>query len=100
MSEERWQDPAARRASESFDADAESLRVRKKTHDPDGKERVLRYMVSICQPCIELQEQECHTPGCVFWMCDMGEVSEYLNRLMIRPIIDGKQIDPIQKGRV
>jgi len=89
------------KASDDFPADEEGLRVRlKRTRDPDGKPRVLRYVISICQPCIELLGQECHTPGCVFWLCSMREVSEYLNRLQIRPIVDGEQIAPQQKGRV
>lgn len=28
-----------------------------------------RVSVKICEPCLDGQPSECHTPGCVFWMC-------------------------------
>jgi hypothetical protein len=61
-----------------------------------GKERrmiVRRYEVDICDACINLEPSECHTPGCIFFLCGMKEVGEFLNRALIRPIVDGKRIE-------
>ena len=59
--------------------------------------RVRRYEVDICDACMKLEPSECHTPGCIFFLCHMDEVSAFLNRALIRPIIDGKQIENLQK---
>jgi hypothetical protein len=55
-----------------------------------GEVQVRRYQVDICDPCMKLEGSECHTPGCIFWLCTMGEVQEYLNRMLLRPLIDGE----------
>lgn len=58
---------------------------------------VRRYTVDICDPCINLEPSECHTPGCIFFLCHMDEVSEFLNRALIRPKVDGVQMKNLQK---
>jgi hypothetical protein len=53
------------------------------------------YTVNICDACYELQGEECHTPNCVFYLCDLCDpktVRHMLNILLIRPIVDGESI--------
>lgn len=57
---------------------------------------VRRYTVDICDGCLNLDPSECHTPGCIFFLCHMDEVSAFLDRSQIRPIIDGKMIENLQ----
>jgi hypothetical protein len=54
---------------------------------------VRRYTVDICDPCYHLEGAECHTPGCIFFLCDMKEVGEFLTRSLIRPRVDGERLD-------
>ena len=57
-----------------------------------------RYTVDICDPCYRLEGSECHTPGCIFFLCGMDEVGIFLNRALIRPVVDGERIN-LQRGR-
>ena len=52
-----------------------------------------KFEVTICSDCYELKGEMCHNPECVFCRRTMKEVSEYLDILLIRPIVDGEQID-------
>jgi hypothetical protein len=49
--------------------------------------------INICTDCLNLVGEMCHTPECVFCRRTMKEVEEYLNMLLIRPIIDGVGIE-------
>lgn len=51
--------------------------------------------MDICDACVRLEGEECHTPGCRFFLCGMQEVSGYLDRLLIRPKIDGKHTEEV-----
>jgi len=51
------------------------------------------YQIRICDDCIRLKGQMCHVPECVFCRRTMEEVGEYLDVLLIRPIVDGKRFD-------
>ena len=53
------------------------------------------YTVFICDDCIALKGEMCHQPACVFCRRTMEEVGEYLDVLLIRPIIDGKRIEEV-----
>lgn len=56
------------------------------------------YPVTICNACIHLQGNMCHTPGCAFIRCTMEEVKEFLNQTQICPLVNGEKIytvDPI-----
>lgn len=66
--------------------------------DPVSETIVKRYTVDICDPCMRLEGEMCDTPGCIFCWCTMAEVSEYLNRMLIRPIVDGEQFESLQEG--
>jgi hypothetical protein len=59
---------------------------------PQSEPVVRDYTVRICDACYELEGEMCHTPGCLFCRCTMGEVGEYLDRLMIRPVVDGERL--------
>lgn len=67
--------------------------------DKDAREEaeipIRRFEVDICDACVKLEGSECHTPGCRFFLFGMVEVGEYLNRLLIRPIIDGVRISEV-----
>lgn len=47
--------------------------------------------IRICDDCIDLKGEMCHTPYCVFCRRTMREVGEYLDLLLIRPIVDGER---------
>lgn len=54
--------------------------------------RVRSYHIAICDDCLNLVGEQCHNPECVFIRQTMAEVSEHLNMLMIRPIVNGEQL--------
>jgi hypothetical protein len=60
--------------------------------DPD-KPAVKAYQIAICDDCLNLVGEMCHTPECVFIRQTMADVSRFLDMLLIRPIVDGVQID-------
>ena len=45
--------------------------------------------VHICDDCLHLRGEMCHEPNCRFCRRTMVEVADYLDVLLIRPIIDG-----------
>ena len=56
-------------------------------------ETVRDYVVSICDQCIALEGESCNNPGCRFCRRSMPEVGEYLDVLLIRPIVNGQRLD-------
>lgn len=61
---------------------------------------VRRYTVDICDDCIALKGEMCHVPECAFCRRTMTEVSDYLDAMLIRPIIDRQQHEALQPGLV
>lgn len=61
---------------------------------------IRRYTVDICDDCLALKGEMCHRPGCVCIRMTMAEVGELLNRLLIRPMIDGVRIEALQDGEL
>jgi len=55
--------------------------------------KINKFEITICEDCYNLKGEMCHNPECVFIRCTMSEVSRYLDLLLIRPIIDGEQLD-------
>ena len=55
--------------------------------------RVRHFEVNICEGCLRLEGQQCHTPGCCFCFSSTEEVGEYLDILLIRPIVNGVRMD-------
>lgn len=51
-----------------------------------------KYSILICDQCIKLEGECCNNPYCVFCRRSMKEVGEYLNVLLIRPVIDGERL--------
>lgn len=51
------------------------------------------YPITICNQCYNLEGEMCHNHECVFCRCTMKEVSKYLDILLIRPFVDGIQLD-------
>jgi hypothetical protein len=49
--------------------------------------------VLVCGHCLDLKGQECHTPGCVFFLHSMDEAKDILDTLRIRMVIDGETVD-------
>lgn len=45
---------------------------------------IRHYEVTICDGCINLEGQECHTPECAFCFMNMDEVKETLRRVNLR----------------
>lgn len=54
-------------------------------------DKLKRRTIQICNDCYELKGEMCHTAECIFCRCTMKEVGEYLDILLIRPVIDGKR---------
>lgn len=52
-----------------------------------------RYPITICDDCINLRGEMCHRPECIFCRRTMREVAEYLDVLLIRPVVDGERFD-------
>lgn len=50
------------------------------------------YKINICDDCYNLQGEMCHTPECVFCRRTISEIGEYLDILLIRPVIDGERL--------
>lgn len=53
---------------------------------------IRRYEIDICDGCLDLQGEMCHTPGCVFIRQTTPEIKALLDLLMIIPLVDGKPI--------
>lgn len=45
----------------------------------------------ICQPCIDLEGEECHTPECVFCFRSVTEAKWLMDKMLIAPIINGER---------
>lgn len=58
-----------------------------------NEETVHDYVVSICDQCIRLEGKACNNPRCRFYLWIMAEIGNYLDALLIRPIVDGKRFD-------
>ena len=54
--------------------------------------RVRSYRVDVCDGCMRLEGEECHTPGCVFFLRGIREIEEILNTTLLRPKANGSQI--------
>lgn len=59
------------------------------TNEPPTRE----YRVRICDQCYRLEGEMCHNPSCVFCRRTMQEVGEFLDALLIRPVVDGERLD-------
>jgi len=57
------------------------------------KVRTRNYKIRICDPCYQLAGDVCNTPDCVFCRRTMAEVAQYLDVLLIRPVVDGERLD-------
>ena len=53
---------------------------------------VKSFIIRICDDCFHLRGEMCHEPGCVFCRRTMIEVGEYLDALLIRPVVDGERL--------
>jgi len=49
-------------------------------------------LTPICDDCYELKGEMCHRPECVFCRRTMQEVGEYLDVLLIRPLVNGERL--------
>lgn len=54
--------------------------------------KIRKFEIHICNGCLELSGASCNTPECVFCWRTTDEVSNFLDVLLIRPIIDGEHI--------
>ena len=57
--------------------------------------KLRRFEVDICEGCINGMGEMCDSPGCRFFLHTTAEIREFLNVLLIRPIIDGKQMPEV-----
>ena len=55
--------------------------------------KVRQYVVSICDGCISLQGQMCHTPECAFCRKTTSEIADLLEACQLRYVVDGEIID-------
>jgi hypothetical protein len=59
--------------------------------DPVDGPRIRTATIRICQPCLDLEGQECHTPECVFCFRSVTEAKWLMDKMLIAPIIDGER---------
>jgi hypothetical protein len=59
---------------------------------PQQEPPIRAFTVYICEDCLALKGEMCHTPECRFCRRTMREVSAYLDVLLIRPIVDGQRL--------
>ena len=57
-----------------------------------GSNEMIERTILICQDCYELKGEMCHNPECVFCRRTMEEVGEYLDVLLIRPVVEGERL--------
>ncbi len=64
--------------------------------------KVRTYRIAICDQCCLLEGEMCHESQCVFCRRTMAEVGGHLDVLLIRPVIDGEQLDlrPAKRSRI
>lgn len=48
--------------------------------------------IVICKACYELEGEMCHDAKCIFCRRTMKEVAEILEKLLIRPVVDGERL--------
>ena len=65
----------------------------KKVKFKKRREGMRTHTIDICDDCYNLKGETCHNPYCVFYRRTMKEVGEYLDVLLIRPVIDGVRIN-------
>lgn len=58
---------------------------------PEVDTRIRTATVRICQACVDLKGEECHTPECVFCFRSVTEAKWLMDKMMIAPIIDGER---------
>lgn len=59
---------------------------------PQGVDtRIRTATIRICQACVDLAGEECHTPECVFCFRSVTEAKWLMDKMMIAPIIDGER---------
>lgn len=46
--------------------------------------KISRFIVDICQGCLDLEGEMCHTPGCFLCFRTTEEIKEFLNVALIR----------------
>lgn len=59
--------------------------------------------VAICTPCLDGAGGECHTPGCLFWMCSAPDIpiryrAEDSNGHHIALALDAARLDGVKRG--
>ena len=55
--------------------------------------KIRTYEIRICDSCYLLEGNECRTPECVFYNRNIIDITEYLDALLIRPVVDGERLD-------
>lgn len=55
------------------------------------------FTIRICNACLELRGQMCHNPECAFIRRTTAEISNLLDLLLIRPIVNGKQLPVLRE---
>ena len=55
--------------------------------------KIRRYTVDICDDCYDMRGDECHTPGCAFFLKSVAEVAKLLDATLIRPKVGKAYLD-------
>ena len=55
------------------------------------KPRIRTATIIICQSCLDLVGEECHTPECVFCLRSVAEAKWLMDKMLIAPIVDGER---------
>ena len=51
-----------------------------------------QHTITICDGCAKLDGEMCGTPECIFCRRTMGEVEDVLDKILVRPLVDGKPL--------
>jgi hypothetical protein len=54
----------------------------------------------VCDPCVQLKGEECHTPECVFCFRSVSDAARVLDDTLICPIIDGERHILIERAPI
>lgn len=54
----------------------------------------------VCDACVQMQGEECHTPGCVFCFRSVAEARHILDVTLICPIVDGERLILIERAPI
>lgn len=83
----------------SINASAESPRpAQVQSNDEEPLVHTVEFQV--CDACVRMKGEECHTPGCVFCFRSVSDAIRVLNDTLICPIVNGERLILIERAPI